>query len=177
MQTTPNYGWQIPSDNDTDLMDSDLWTIPIKAIDTAMKSLDTAYKNADTALDNRLKKFDTTTPSDVGNTVTADTNWTLDSISLYKIGKFVYGYFSATRKNSAVAGVATGNITNTPICTLPANYRPIVDCTWAGGGGLSNAMYNGMIQTTGILYVTVALPNVGFAIGDTVGASFFFLVP
>jgi|SRR4030095_237248 len=39
MDTTPNYGFQIPSSDGSDLMAADLWRVPVTQIDTNNKSL------------------------------------------------------------------------------------------------------------------------------------------
>lgn len=130
MQSTVNYGWQVPSDNDTDLLDSDLWTIPIKAIDSAMKALDTAYKNADTALSGRVTKLENATTGNVTTGLTVPADWTLLSFSADKMGKLAAVNITVTKKTAATAfttasGAHAGNLVGDPlVCTIPAGYRP-----------------------------------------------------
>jgi hypothetical protein len=49
MDATPNYGFVIPVDPGTDLMDADLWRTPITQIDTKLKVEENARVAADTA--------------------------------------------------------------------------------------------------------------------------------
>lgn len=55
MDTTPNYGLVIPSADDTDLMDADLWRTPFTQVDTKLKAL----TDADTAASGRLNTLET----------------------------------------------------------------------------------------------------------------------
>lgn len=44
METTANYGFSVPSDDDSDLIDNTLWKTPITQIDTQLKTDKTVVK-------------------------------------------------------------------------------------------------------------------------------------
>lgn len=147
MDTTPKYGFIIPSASDTDLMDSDLWRTPFQQVEDKISALS-----------------DTLT---VG-ALTIAANWTLTTGYLKKKSGIVTVGFVLTRTTSILTFNAAGDVPNTALFTVPAGYRPGISAGITPLEGSANILWMGNISAAGAALVTNGQPSTSIAIGDTI---------
>jgi len=94
--------------------------------------------------------------------ITANASFTGSNNWVRKIGSFVYVYL--TLVNNAVAWASGSDISNTPVVTAPAGWRPSTP-NGNFGGGANGGVPNGYMATNGQLTIT-ATP-VAIALGAT----------
>lgn len=163
--TTPNYGFVIPSDGGTDLMDADLWRTPVGQIDTVVKGID-----------NRLKVIDTDAPV-VSTTVlnTPAANFQIVEQFFYKLGKFVFGNFRIKRVTTQLASSADGNITNITVCGVSAGWRPPNEAACPPTGTYGMPIPGVYITNGGTMGIGALLPNIPWGVNDECQFSTFYI--
>lgn len=94
-------------------------------------------------------------------------DWTVDSIYYRRVGNLVSLYLVVTRANNELPAVASGNIPNEPILTLPSGFRPAT-----GYAALAPAshgiMASGYIGTNGVVFINALPPNIAVGVGHQI---------
>lgn len=156
---TPNYNLAKPIG--TEQYDIGVHDSNYDIIDTAMKAISDRVTTLEAA------------PTEFTNKLTASSGWTIDTQSLWKLGRMIILHFQATRTGAAINAPADGNLVNTEIGTVAAGYRPgtragwSTDTTGRGSGGYLNE--------TGSLVVSWTMPNQDIATNDVLTGSMTFL--
>ena len=110
--------------------------------------------------------------------VTPASGWSCGLFQARKKGQTCECIFTFTRTGAAIASNSTGNITNTAMGTLTnSTYVPngnSVGITNGWGGYL----WNGYMDSSGIIAVGAVLPNVSISTNDVLyGTAFYFVGP
>lgn len=156
---TPNYNLSKPLP--TELYDVAVPNANNDTLDTQLK----AVADRVTALE--------ALPTEFTNKLTASAGWTVDTQSLWKLGRVIILHFQATRTGAAINAPADGNLVNTEIGTVVAGYRPgtragwSTDTTGRGSGGYLNE--------GGSLVVSWTMPNQDIATNDVLTGSMTYL--
>ena len=180
--TTPNYGFVIPNEDGTDLMDADLWRTPIGQIDLKIKDRYDALKSMMDGGGN--VSFGA---PDCGPLV-ASPNWTLNNFQAINRYGMAMVRLQVTRTTSAIANASDGNLVNTALAQFNpssiggAKIKPMLTY------GPLSTLDSGVIAachvyisspTVGQFIIAAMAPGPGIAIGDviTCGGMYATLIP
>lgn len=118
-----------------------------------------------TSIDARLDKLEVPTVSGPG--VTAQPGFSIQSERLVKVGGLVSVSVKVRRTGSNITAPSpSGNISNTPMFTVPSGFRPTSGNYGSLNVGYLGPMGNGSVDSAGIASVTAFIPGDTWSTGE-----------
>lgn len=110
-----------------------------------------------------------------GLTITAGTDWTVNSYRMRRVGMIAYAKLTLTYTGAGITTNATGDVTggDPAMCTLPAGWRPI-DPMLINVSQNATREWFGQISTAGVVALTHGLPTQTLATNTVLIARGFY---
>lgn len=103
---------------------------------------------------------------------TAASGWTVTSQNAEEFGLFKQGNITVTRTGSAISVGASGNVTNEPVCTLPAGWAPWT--TVSASTGATGRLAGAYVSSLGEIVLSAAAGTSDIANGESLSFAFAY---